>query len=142
MIEARLMLFSANKSVFVPAIQTPTTPSIRQEWLFPLRQIFTLTMKRREVRDVLQILLMVLIFVTDRIGDFLSKFKGSQEKDFTLDFANIDLRDRNDPEQDESTSLKYMQQLVRVMTRSEGRKTRLIVTSATDRESRTTNAYH
>ena len=59
---------------------------------------------------------------TDRIRDFLSKFKSSQEKDFTLDFANIDLRDRSDPQRDESTSLKYMQQLVRVITRFEAEK--------------------
>jgi hypothetical protein len=66
-----------------------------------------------------------LIFASGRIRDFLSKFKGGQEKDFTLDFANIDLRDGNDPQRDESTSLKYIQQLVRVVTRFESRKTRL-----------------
>jgi len=75
----------------------------------------------RGTRHLPEVILLWLIFTSDRIRDFLSKFKGGQEKDFMLDFANIDLLDGNDPQRDESTSLKYIQQLVRVITRFESR---------------------
>ncbi len=68
---------------------------------------------------VFQVMTKILTCVADRIRDFLSKFKGSQEKDLERNFANIDIRDDNGAGREESTSLKYMQQLVRVITRSD-----------------------
>lgn len=59
----------------------------------------------------------VLILRPDKIKDFLSKFKGSQEKDLAQNFADIDIRDDQQAITDEPTQLKYMNQLVRVKTR-------------------------
>lgn len=53
----------------------------------------------------------------DKIKDFLSKFKGSQEKDLEQNFADIDIRDNENAETGESRQLKYMTELVRVKTR-------------------------
>jgi len=78
----------------------------------------------------------------DKITDFLSKFKGSLEKDLAQDFANIDIRTDDRAGQEESISLKYMQQLVRVVSRSESQTTRLTPSLATRREPRTTDARH
>lgn len=76
-------------------------------------------MIQRRVKDLSSECRLKLTFITDRIRDFLSKFKGSQEKDLERNFANIDIRDDNGAEGEESTALKYMQQLVRVITRSD-----------------------
>lgn len=59
----------------------------------------------------------VLILRPDKIKDFLSNFKGSQEKDLAQDFASIDIRDDQQTTTDEPAQLKYMNQLVRVKTR-------------------------
>jgi len=53
----------------------------------------------------------------DKIKDFLSKFKGQQEKDLEQNFADIDIRDDEGADSDELRSLRYMTQLVRVHSR-------------------------
>ncbi|KAF9535247.1 minichromosome maintenance protein mcm7p [Crepidotus variabilis] len=55
----------------------------------------------------------------DRIRDFLSKFKGSEEKDLAQNFANIDIGDRDEGAQTEAESAKYLRQLQRVANREQ-----------------------
>ncbi|KAF8163399.1 minichromosome maintenance protein mcm7p [Crassisporium funariophilum] len=54
----------------------------------------------------------------DKIRDFLSKFKSSQEKDLAQDFANFGIDD-DDLAAGGRTSIKYMQQLQRVANRDQ-----------------------
>lgn len=70
---------------------------------------------------VLYLTLLLRLFraILDKIRDFLSKFKGSLEKDLAQDFANIDIRTNDRDRQDDFAPLKYMQQLVRVVSRSQ-----------------------
>jgi hypothetical protein len=72
------------------------------------------------------------------IQDFLSKYKGSQEKDLEQDFANIDIED--DVANAETRSLKYMTQLVRVTVQFDASTTRLMANLATDSKPRATDA--
>jgi len=53
----------------------------------------------------------------DKIKEFLSKFKGQQEKDLEENFADIDIHDDEGADGDELRSFKYMTQLVRVHLR-------------------------
>ncbi|KAF8965237.1 MCM-domain-containing protein [Flammula alnicola] len=55
----------------------------------------------------------------DRIRDFLSKFKGGQEKDLVQDFSNIGIDDEDDVTRSEPSTLKYMQQLQRIANRDQ-----------------------
>ncbi|KDR81703.1 hypothetical protein GALMADRAFT_221568 [Galerina marginata CBS 339.88] len=55
----------------------------------------------------------------DRINDFLSKFKGSQEKDLERDFANIAFDEQIGLANAETQSRKYIQQLQRIANRDQ-----------------------
>jgi hypothetical protein len=55
----------------------------------------------------------LIFYIPEKIRDFLSKFK-SHDKDLANDFANIDIGSHDDNVPSETTSLKYMNQLVRV----------------------------
>ncbi|KAF5357988.1 hypothetical protein D9756_001475 [Leucocoprinus leucothites] len=55
----------------------------------------------------------------DKIKDFLSKFKGSQEKDLEQNFADIDIRDDENADEDESRQLKYITQLQKIANREQ-----------------------
>lgn len=75
----------------------------------------------------------------DKIKDFLSKFKGQQEKDLEENFADIDIHDDEGADGDELRSFKYMIQLVRVHLRVQ-RVLGAHISTAKDRKSGTTNA--
>lgn len=76
---------------------------------------------------------------TELIQDFLSKFKANPEdKDLEQDFANIGIDD--DVADPETRSLKYMQQLVRVILLFDASTTRLTVSLATNSKSGAANA--
>ncbi|KAF8911018.1 MCM2/3/5 family-domain-containing protein [Gymnopilus junonius] len=55
----------------------------------------------------------------ERITDFLSKFKGNQEKDLEQDFANIDIDGDNDTTNGGTRSPKYIKQLQRIANRDQ-----------------------
>ncbi|CAA7271618.1 unnamed protein product [Cyclocybe aegerita] len=55
----------------------------------------------------------------ERITDFLSKFKSTQEKDLAQDLANIDIDDGRDTTNPEFASLKYMKQLQCIANREQ-----------------------
>ncbi|KAJ3515084.1 hypothetical protein NLJ89_g1981 [Agrocybe chaxingu] len=55
----------------------------------------------------------------ERITDFLSKFKSTQEKDLAQDLASIDIDDGRDTANPEFVPLKYMKQLQRIANREQ-----------------------
>lgn len=79
-----------------------------------------------------------LILHIELIQDFLSKFKANQDKDLEQDFANIGIDD--DVADPETRSLKYMQQLVRVILSFDASTTRLTAILAKNSESGAANA--
>ena len=78
--------------------------------------IVTLNINYEDEKGGLGLCFVVLTFILslDKIKDFLSKFK-SQETDLAKDFANIDIDDDEHVAAPDTTSLKYMNQLVRVL---------------------------
>jgi len=78
--------------------------------------IITLNISYEDEKGGLGLCFVVSTFILslDRIKDFLSKFK-SRETDLAKDFANIDIDDDEHVVAPDTTSLKYMNQLVRVL---------------------------
>ena len=78
--------------------------------------IVTLNINYEDEKGGLGLCFVVLTFILslDKIKDFLSKFK-SQETDLAKDFANIDIDDDEHVAAPDTTSLKYMDKLVRVL---------------------------